>query len=256
MRNRSFIFGVLAVAAMLNASAQTVALFYDGCYVATNATASSEAYNLKHALEAMGFVVKPFGGTSSNDFATALASVDVLVVPELKLGDLGSDLPEEIIPVVARFAESGHTLVVHGENRGMGNRFVNRVFGHVLRGDCSAYGSIKSDHAKGTIFEGGPSFLEGVNSLFAWEDESLPEGSFRAYGYSREADYTTVAVIPEGSGRIVLLAWDWYNAVPEGRQDGGWNEVLGRIIGSSTDALPGVRLADAGGPMRQAGDRQ
>jgi len=33
-------------------------------------------------------------------------------------------------------------------------------------------------------------------------------------------------MIPFGRGKIVFLAWDWYDGVPIGSQDGGWLEIL------------------------------
>jgi hypothetical protein len=33
-------------------------------------------------------------------------------------------------------------------------------------------------------------------------------------------------VIPNGSGNVILLGWDWYDAAPVGAEDGGWNAVF------------------------------
>jgi hypothetical protein len=29
-------------------------------------------------------------------------------------------------------------------------------------------------------------------------------------------------------GAIIVIGWDWFNAVPRGGNDGGWVDVLGR----------------------------
>jgi hypothetical protein len=39
-----------------------------------------------------------------------------------------------------------------------------------------------------------------------------------------------VFVIPEGSGRIGVLGWDWYDAQPVGSADNGWVSVLSRMM--------------------------
>jgi len=35
-----------------------------------------------------------------------------------------------------------------------------------------------------------------------------------------------VAVIPYGTGHIVVLGWDWFDAVPLGTLNGGWVDVF------------------------------
>lgn len=225
------------------AFSQTVALFYDGQYVATNATASSEAYNMKHALLSMGFKVKTFTGITAAAFSNALAGADALIVPELKFGELATNLTEEASGAICGFVESGKMLVQIGDYHSKADRFINGTFGYAIKGSSAVSGSMVASYPKGTIFEGGPSTLAGVNGLFPWVSSSLPSGTRSVYGFTRKIDYTTVAMIPRGSGRIVLLAWDWYNAAPCGKQDNGWNSVLSRVIKSSSGPMPGIILA-------------
>jgi len=222
--------------------AQTVALFYDGRYVATNTTASSEAYNMKQALLSMDFKVKTFSGITSTDFSNVLAGADALIIPELKNGELETNLTSEVVSILCDFVESGNMLIQIGDFYSRGDRFINSTFGFAIKGSSTVSGSLVSSYPKGTIFEGGPSALAGVNGLFPWISSSLPSGTRSVYGFTREVDYTTVALIPKGSGRIVLLAWDWYNAAPCGTQDSGWNAVLQRVIKSSSGPMPGVIL--------------
>src|SRR5262249_55922609 len=41
-----------------------------------------------------------------------------------------------------------------------------------------------------------------------------------------------------GSGKIIFLGWNWYDAVPLGRQDGGWLTVLSSAIEETTPPTP------------------
>ena len=55
----------------------------------------------------------------------------------------------------------------------------------------------------------------------------------------RSSPFSTVA------GKSIMLGWDWYNAVPNGTQDGGWLQVLNSAI-SRTDNLPTGNVINGG----------
>ena len=51
--------------------------------------------------------------------------------------------------------------------------------------------------------------------------------------YSGAGTYQSVVTkIPYGNGQIYMLGWDWYNAAPQGNNDGGWLYLLKKILQS------------------------
>ena len=63
----------------------------------------------------------------------------------------------------------------------------------------------------------------------------LPAGALDIYDY---AGASAVSLIPLGSGTIVFLGFDWYNAAPIGTQDGGWLNVLARAVTARASMSP------------------
>ena len=80
----------------------------------------------------------------------------------------------------------------------------------------------------GTFFENNVDPLTHNVSTFAWRTSTLPDNTNTSiYQFPQEGnDHTTVARIPEGKGKIVFLAWDWFDSQPVGSQDNGWIAML------------------------------
>ncbi|MBP7828921.1 MAG: PPC domain-containing protein [Kiritimatiellae bacterium] len=207
-----------------------VALLYDGNYVDTSdGGAMGEAFNLRRALEAMSVRVNTFTGITDTAFNINLARANVLLIPELELANLGAALTPGAVAEITRFVAGGGCLVLHGEMTGHDQAFLSAVFGFTVQqqGDFSGATSTNTGDTAGTAFEGGPPSLGGENGLYPWLASSLPAGSSSLYQFeSGGHTLTTVGVIPYGAGRIVLLAWDWFDAAPWGTQDKGWNSTL------------------------------
>ena len=207
-----------------------VTIFYNDNYVDTfDVGASGEAFNLQQALEAMAVRVNTFTGITDTAFNIGLNRANVLLVPELEMNNLGGDLSPGAISEINRFVSEGGCLILHGEQSGNDQAFLSAVFGLTVQqaGDYSSSTSTNTGATAGTSFEGGPPSLGGENGLYPWRTTSLPPGSSSLYQFeSAGSTYTTVAVIPYGKGRIVFLAWDWFNAAPWGTQDKGWNSIL------------------------------
>src|SRR5262249_46282179 len=77
--------------------------------------------------------------------------------------------------------------------------------------------------ADGTSFADDPAWITNLSACVPLLKTSLPVGASSLYESSGQ---TAVALIPWGAGRIVYLAWDWFNAVPLGTATGGWLPVL------------------------------
>jgi len=215
---------------------QGVALFTNTAYVhydATFADISAEASNLEKTLtDTLGHTVTTFTGITAVDFNTALPStLQALVIPELEIDDLNADLTAEARTAIFNFVNEGGTLVVcRVWATKDGIDLINAVFGFAL--DNGTGSDTASDlqvaAATGTAFEGGPATIPGHNITLGLDRLTLPLGTKSIY---EDADTdSTVTLIPVGSGNVVILGWDWYNAAPVGTEDGGWSDVLDAAI--------------------------
>jgi len=217
-----------------------VSLFYDPAYVDPSGTETGEATNVIAALKAKGFLVQSFTGISATAFSNALVTADILYIPDLQVGDLATALSASAKSVISNFVADGGGLIINGESGNHDEDFVNQVFGHSITSGTWGGPSALTGAAAGTAFAGGPSTIPQNNDTYEWLRSSLPAGSRSIY-QDVGASYTTVAVITCGFGKIVFLAYDWYNAAPRGTQDGGWDEVLGRAVLEA--ATPSYALA-------------
>ncbi|MGC3959474.1 MAG: M36 family metallopeptidase [Verrucomicrobiota bacterium] len=218
-----------AVLTIVDDDAVTVSLFADPTYVDTGSSTSGEVTNLTAALFAKGCQVQSFTGITPATFSNALLSAKLLVIPELEIGDLAPALSVAAKGIISNFVSGGGNLIICGQSGSRDENFVNQVFGYGVSTAASSSSSLRSGAAVGTAFDGGPATLPENSGTYEWLRSSLPAGSLSIYQDSG-ALYTTVAMIPRGSGKIVFLAYDWFDAVPRGTQDGGWDEVLRRAL--------------------------
>jgi len=201
-----------------------MANFDNGAYVDTSNTTNAESDNMLVSLAGMGHSVNPFSGITAGDFAAALSGKSVLVIPELEVGDLNADLSPAARTTIANFVNAGGTIIVAGTTSNRDTDLINAIFGFSLAGGGSSGASTRNNAAAaGTQFADSPPTLADNNLTDSVQTSSLPAGT-RAI-YTRGGD-TTVAMMPFGSGQVIYLGWDWYDAVPAGGQDGGWNLVL------------------------------
>jgi len=101
----------------------------------------------------------------------------------------------------------------------------------------------KTAEAAGTAFGGGPTTLPDFSATNPLNASSLPAGASVMYANGTDA---WVASFAYGSGEIVYLAWDWFDAKPLGAINGGWLPVLRRAVtevagtGCTISGTPGV----------------
>ena len=67
--------------------------------------------------------------------------------------------------------------------------------------------------------------LYEADATYSLDSASLPTGARIIY-HDPGSGGVAVAVIPQGRGVAVVLAYDWYNAEPRGAQGGGWANAL------------------------------
>lgn len=189
-----------------------------------------EASNLEATLNVMGRSVDTFTGITASDFKAAVKGKDILVIPELEYADLDADLDAGARTAIANFVSSGGTLIIHTDAAISNNciTLLNSTFGYSLSsGAWTGPYNLNTTDAAGTVFATGPVSLPLNNGTWDLSTASLPLGTLSIYD---DGSSTAVAMIPYDDGMIIIICWDWYDAVPTGSQDGGWLEVLYRAM--------------------------
>jgi hypothetical protein len=215
------------------ARANTVAVFFNTAYVDTATDGSGEAYNVQQGLLSLGHTVDTFTGFTATAFREVMITHNVLVFPEFQNGNLSLALSQEALLMLATFVNGGGTLIMFDPGVGDPLAVLNGAFpGFNLTSAGAAVGTIaKAPGAANTPFANGPATLpanlNAVDTVLASSlpgSPTVPATSRIIYGDAN--GNAAVALISYGSGNIVILGWDWFNAQPVGTQDGGWLEVL------------------------------
>jgi hypothetical protein len=76
-------------------------------------------------------------------------------------------------------------------------------------------------------FVNGPPEISLNSDVYTLFTSSLPDLARNIYGAT---DESAVTLIPLGAGKIIYLGWNWFDAAPNGIQDGGWVETLANAI--------------------------
>lgn len=224
MLTRTALFAFLfAAAAPLPAGAALVATFDNGRYVdTTSGGGDAESDNVRASTKSVGHEVRRFTRMDAVGFAQAIDNVDALLIPELEVADLSADLDGETRALIAGYVASGGGLVINGTAGLRAARFLNQLFGWSLTsGQIGAAG--RSAQAAGTEFADGPTSLPAHTRTRGLDLTSLPEGALALYVQGIRA---SVVRMSHGAGRVVYLGWDWFDAEPLGRADGGWLRAL------------------------------
>jgi|GEM_PF-1729893 len=196
---------------------------------------SSEASNLEGTVtRSLGFPVTTFFDIDAATLAAATSGKDVLIIPEQENGDLSTGLDAAGLAVLNAFVDGGGTLVSMYPSSG-----VNLIFAAFPTVKLTATGisgtiDLDATAAAGTLFEGGPTPLPANNGSGSVVGPDLTASGGTSI-YTDGNSNSEVAVIPVGTGQIVLLGWDWFDAVPVGTQDGGWVSVLRSSVASGLD---------------------
>lgn len=223
----TYSFGVSGVG-----SPERIAIFYNPSYVDTSASSSGEAHVLRQALLAKGYAVESFAGVDVTAIETALDDADVLVIPELELASLAPALLTDARNVIRSFVESGRGLILLGHSGGRDVDLFNAVFGtSAVASGTTTVGASKTQAALGTTFDDGPASLPALDATSPWRTSMLPPGALSLYEVEHSGVlHSHVSILSQGYGVVVVLAFDWFNAVPVGTQDGGWDEMLSRAV--------------------------
>ena len=224
-----------------------VALFKDPAFVDTGGSRGDEADEIQDSITAFGHGVTTFTGTDGPSWTNALADVEVLVVPELEVGQLGAALAAGAIQAIQDFVDGGGKLIIAGEGNQnspgtQASEFLNTVFNYNLTSSFSpGTSSSKTADAAGTAFASAPDDLRNNSETTALDAASLPGNALSLYD-DRNGDSTvTQFTVGNQGGQIFYLGWDWFDAAPAPslqNQDGGWMEVLGIALGEAGAMIP------------------
>ncbi|HET9887708.1 MAG TPA: hypothetical protein VFR10_09350, partial [bacterium] len=214
------------------ANAARIAYFNDPAFV----DMTGEGARLQAALQAQGHTLTLFQGTALSAWTSATTGNDVVVIPELEVGDLQNALPLDTRQFLAGYVLSGNGLLTIADFTGNATLLLNNTFGlgitFAAPGGVSA---LNGGGVAGTPFAGGPATLPNSTSTGGHTTASLPPGSLSIYAV---AGITTVFTTTVGArGRVACLGFDWDENPPPV----AWNDVLGRTItqleGATTRAL-------------------
>jgi hypothetical protein len=235
--------GLLMANALKWAGAPTfvVSVFDDPAYVDTSSGGvTAESDNVQASLRSGGYTVTTF-----TDVAAAAAANRILLFPEQEIASLGPALSTAAKTALASFVADGGLMIVHGTGLSPARTatLLNTVFGFSLveSGQVSsgpAYARMAA--ATGTAFANDTASLPFNNGSSTLQTTSLPTGALSIY---ENAGQSMVALIRYGSGKIIFLGWDWYNAAPVGSQDSGWLQVLASAVTESASLHPFSEIA-------------
>lgn len=222
-RMRTALLGLIAMFGTVSwASAANIAYFFDPVYT----DEANEAVNLQTAMTGLGHTVVPFSGITGTAWATALATADVVVLPENEGLSLADSLSVDARKALMGFLLSGNGMVgVVDFNRRLPTTLFGSLFGFAAGGSGQdAASDLNVAAAAGTPFAGGPATLPGTNATFHLDTATLPPGALALY--TTGASTTVWATTVGGTGRVVCTGYDWFNATnpPE------WVDVFGRAI--------------------------
>ncbi|SFB75623.1 PEP-CTERM sorting domain-containing protein [Massilia yuzhufengensis] len=202
--------------------AAPVLVFDNGSIVDTSDTNEAESDTLQAALIDTGNPVTTFTATDAAGITAALAGQTVLVIPEQENGSLIDALDESARNVLRNFVAGGGGLIIAADFRDT----LNTLFGFSLVFDLADTSTLRPA-AIGTTFAGGPATLPPSPTTGGFQLSSLPPGARSIYD---DLLVSTVTLFNFGSGQIVQLGWDFFDAAPLGTQNEGWLEVLDRAV--------------------------
>jgi uncharacterized repeat protein (TIGR01451 family) len=215
-----------------------VAVFDDPVYVST-LTTNSTSREEQSCLTNLCFPVVTF-----TDIASATASHQQLLFPELVRRDLSGDLSSTVRAALSNFVYRGGKLIVHGSATLRASRLINKVFGCAVQETYWQASSFPTADVVGTAFANRPAYVPANSFMSSLQPSSLPSGSLSLY---TNAIGTSVSLMGFGNGCVIFLGWNWTDAAPIGTQDGGWSSLLSAacVVQPPAPSAPAKLAAEA-----------
>jgi len=198
-------------------------------YVEETTFSSHEASNLIAMFDESGIVYKKFTDIDGKTFSY-LDNMDKLIIPELEENDLLPSLTSDARNAITNFVDGGGTLIMFEPDNGDVIDVLNELFGWSLETNGVSE-PIDITEAGAILFPDESANLPDLSATDSLDTTTLPVNSVSIYT-GDGANQTVVAKMPYGDGFVYVLGWDWYNALPLGGDDGGWNHLLRSILNS------------------------
>jgi hypothetical protein len=192
-----------------------------------NGNDASEVYNLIKGIQSFGNVVSLHSNIDNDAMLQASTGAMAFIIPEMETGALTPALTTAARGTIYDYVYNGGKLICFHAIDEMCD-FLNSVFGWSLTSAGLVWSVNIGDDAAGTGFAGAPASLAANDSTKAWSADSLPVGMKKIYVDSN-AD-AVVIMQQVGTGYVIAMGWDWFEAVPVGANDGGWMDVLNKAI--------------------------
>jgi hypothetical protein len=214
----------------INVRGVGVALFADPIWVNYNpASQYAEASNVEASLTSQGYAVLPFIGITDLDFQAATLGKAALVIPRLLI-DLNASMTPTARSAIEQFVANGGLLIVNDDGS-WARQLLTGIFGYGLTSAAPAGPfNLNSQIGPDSPFAGGPSPLAYNTMIRGVNTGSLPPNTVPVYS---DVVGIVVFLTTHGGGQILYLGWDWYNAAPNGINDGGWLNVLNRGVNAA-----------------------
>lgn len=187
---------------------------------------SAEASNLIESIESFGKSVAMFTDVSLSGLQTAIGTATHLLIPELE--NFEGDGSEIFDPVAAEyirnFVSSGGQLLTFYNTESM-LEMVNSLFTWSISEGSEGSGIYtKTSEADDYGYKEIPDSVVSQNATQGINFNTLPAGSVAIY--KENPNSCALTIMPYGMGQVVMFGWDWYDAQPEGEQNGSWLSLL------------------------------
>ncbi len=187
----------------------------------------AEGLTVTASINSLGYSYDTFTGISQATFARFNGGV--LVIPELEENDLDPDLTAGARSAIASFVSNGGTLITFAPDEIF--NLLNNVFGFTIS-DNGLTEPINLTSSGLSLFPTAPSTIPDNDATVSLDTSTLPPDSVTIYEGDGE-NQSVVTMMPYGSGKIYVIGWDWYDAAPNGEENGGWLSLLGLILEAS-----------------------
>lgn len=181
----------------------------------------AESDNMKHSLQQIGITPKEIHHYDTGDIENGLLDIySTFIIPELEIGSFYDHLSLGDAAALNDFINRGGTIIIGGANSHGNNfdlTFINGVFHNRLDGKiiehysghaCNAYYqdyAVKTQETEGTPFEGGPTWVPYVTTVYCIDPRTLPLDGATLY-----SDGHSTWAARMFNGAVVYLGFDWF----------------------------------------------
>ena len=216
----------------------------DGIYILINDTyvdyvadpmgsSVHEVNNIMAYLDDNTIAYETFTDISESGWDSVVSLAGYVVIPEIEGSDILPDMSAGAKSAVSNFVSSGGKLLMFAPDNGDVIPFLNDIFSFsiISGGEGGISEPISLTVAGSALFPSESSTIPSLSDTSGLDASTLPAESVTIYEGSG-ANESVVTMIPYGSGKIYVLGWDWYDASPQGGEDGGWLSLLDSILQS------------------------